>query len=119
VRSELEVAVAEQQGRPTVATMTGELDLSTGPEAYVRAAELLGERPRLVLDLSGVTFCDSSGFNVLLRLRRRVVEAGGRLALVAPPVQIARLLALTGADAVFAVYADVGTAVASLTDTGS
>lgn len=114
--SELKVTVTERQGRLTVASMSGELDLSTAAEAYVRAAELLGGGPDLVVDLSGVTFCDSSGFNVLLRLRRRVVEAGGRLALAAPPLQIGRLLTLTGADAVFAVYGDVAEAVAAQAD---
>lgn len=114
--SELKVTVTDREGRLTVAAMEGELDLSTASEAYVRAAELLGERPLLVMDLSGVTFCDSSGFNVLLRLRRRVIEADGLLALAAPPVQIGRLLALTGADAVFAVYGDVDEAVAACKD---
>lgn len=109
---ELTVTVAEQRGRLTVAALTGELDLTTAADAYVRTTALLDDRPDLILDLSGVTFCDSTGFNALLRLRRRVLEAGGRLALAAPPVQIGRLLTLTGIDTAFAIHGSVDDAVA-------
>ncbi|WP_327286833.1 STAS domain-containing protein [Streptomyces sp. NBC_01198] len=109
--SDLKVAVAEERGELTVVAMTGELDITTAAEAYVSTTALLVGRPDLIVDLSGVTFCDSSGFNALLRLRRRVVEAGGWLALAASPKPIGSLLTLTGTDTVFAVYRNVAEAV--------
>ncbi|SHN12724.1 STAS domain-containing protein [Actinacidiphila paucisporea] len=115
---DLKVSVVEQRGRLTVAALKGELDLTTAAEAYVGATALLGGHPDLILDLSGVTFCDSTGFNALLRLRRRVLEAGGWLALAAPPAQIGRLLTLTGIDVVFAVHGSVADAVAAYEDVG-
>jgi anti-sigma B factor antagonist len=99
------VNVAEvPDGRIAVTTVTGELDVQSAPAVYRRALEALTRCPLMVMDLSGVTFCDSSGFNALLRLRRRAEEAGTRLALAAPPGQVARLLALTGVDTAFPVY---------------
>ncbi len=94
--------------------MTGELDLLVAPELYQRGAHALEEHHSLILDLSGVTFCDSSGFNALIRLRRRAEEAGGRLLLAAPPRQVELLLALSGAQALLPTYATVEEARAAL-----
>ncbi|MFC8001963.1 STAS domain-containing protein [Streptomyces olivaceus] len=57
-----------------------------------------------------VVFCDSSGFNALLRLRHRALEAGSRLALAAPPDAVGRLLTLTGANTVFPLYGSLAEA---------
>ncbi|MFJ9376157.1 STAS domain-containing protein [Streptomyces sp. NPDC101455] len=109
------VNVAEvPDGRIAVTTVIGELDTQSGPAVYRRALEALTPCPLVVVDLSGVTFCDSSGFNALLRLRRRAEEAGSRLALAAPPGHVARLLALTGVDTVFPVYGSLTEAKAEL-----
>ncbi|WUH89602.1 STAS domain-containing protein [Streptomyces sp. NBC_00433] len=112
------VTVVEQRGRLTVAAISGELDFTSAAEAYVRVTSLLRDHPDLILDLSGVTFCDSTGFNALLRLRRRVMESDGRLALAAPPAQIGRLLTLVGADIAFALYSTTAEAVAGYEGTG-
>jgi anti-sigma B factor antagonist len=119
VGEDLEVTIAEQHGRLTVAAVTGELDITTAAQMYVGATALLADRPDLIVDLSGITFCDSTGFNALLRLRRRVIEAGGWLALAAPPVEIGRLLTLMGIDVAFAVYSGTAEAVAAYEDAGS
>jgi anti-sigma B factor antagonist len=47
--------------------VTGELDLATAPELLERVRTTLVDRPgAIVLDLAGVTFCDSSGINALV-----------------------------------------------------
>ncbi|MBM9623901.1 STAS domain-containing protein [Streptomyces zhihengii] len=90
--------------------VTGELDMSTAPSLYRRGtAALSSPDVALILDLSQLSFCDSSGFNTLLRLRRRAQEARG-LALVAPPEQVLRLLALCGDDDIIPVHPDLATA---------
>lgn len=113
VTDDVRLSVGETSGPLAVARLDGELDMMSAPEVYVRATELLESHPHLVLDLSGVTFCDSTGFNVLLRLRRRVLEAEGWLALAAPPPKVGQLLALTGTEDVFAVYDSPAAAVAA------
>lgn len=110
---DLRLNVLETGDRLVVAEVVGELDMSTATAFYVRATALLDDHPDQILDLSGVTFCDSSGFNAVLRLRRRVEETGGWFALAAPPLQIGRLLTLTGAETVFAVYDTRDEAVAA------
>ncbi|MFJ8143138.1 STAS domain-containing protein [Streptomyces sp. NPDC096013] len=94
----------DPEGRLAVATVTGDLNVGSAPAVYQLALEAIHRWPHVIIDLSGVTFCDSSGFNALLRLRRRAQESGNRLSLAAPPTQVARLLTLTGAGTVFPVY---------------
>ncbi|MEW2545999.1 STAS domain-containing protein [Streptomyces sp. NPDC047002] len=111
--SDLTLAVHSVRGARAVVSVEGDLDLNTAGELYARAGALLAAQPLMVMDLSGVAFCDSSGFNSLLRLRRRADEAGGQLVLAAPPPNVARLLALTGAEGVFAVYGTRSEALAA------
>jgi anti-sigma B factor antagonist len=83
----------------TVVTVTGEVDIATSPQ--LRAA--LAERPQagglLVLDLTAVTFMDSSGLSVILTLQRDTVASGERLAVVCPPGPARLLFEVTGVDA--------------------
>ncbi|WP_158754824.1 STAS domain-containing protein [Streptomyces sp. NRRL F-2580] len=52
-----------------VAAVTGALDIHTAQRLGEEAITVLTAHPHLVLDLSQVTFCDSSGLNTLIRLR--------------------------------------------------
>jgi anti-sigma B factor antagonist len=54
--------------------------------------------PHLVLDLSEVPFCDSSGLSALIMLHRWAGEAGGSLTLAAVPDRMVRLLQMSGVD---------------------
>ena len=51
---------------------------------------------KLVLDMSGVTFMDSSGIAVLLRARRQMEHTGGTLRVTAIPAQARRVLDAAG-----------------------
>ena len=53
---------------------------------------------RLTLDLSGVTFMDSSGIAVLLRAYRRLGELGGAVKVVHVPAQAGKVLRAAGLD---------------------
>lgn len=81
------------------------MDYLTGSVFRAAAQGLLDPLVRrLVLEMSGVDFLDSSGLNVLLWLRRRVADAGGSLALAGVPPRVQQILSMTGADAVLPVY---------------
>ena len=83
--------------------LTGEID-------HHRAGELIRqlESPRVVeLDLSGVTFMDSSGIALLLRLHRALALTGGKLQVVQVPRQPAKVLKAAGLGRLFSIsYAD-------------
>ncbi|MFC9816734.1 STAS domain-containing protein [Streptomyces virginiae] len=55
------------------------------------------------MDLTAMSFCDSSGLNALLGARLHAEEAGHRLRLAAPCQQVVRLLEMTGAIEVFTI----------------
>ncbi|MFF1542505.1 STAS domain-containing protein [Streptomyces sp. NPDC058291] len=84
----------------------GDYDLnSIAPleDALVTAAR---KHSKVVLDVSALTFADSTFLNLLIRIHR---ETGMRLA--GPPANLQRLLEITGADGVLDVRATVGDAV--------
>lgn len=87
--------LTQQYADRTVITVAGEIDLGSCPE-LVRAtlATPLGGR-MLQVDVTGVPFMDSSGLNLLLQLRRRLLAEGGRLLVTGLQHQPARLLLLT------------------------
>ncbi|MEV0407094.1 STAS domain-containing protein [Actinoallomurus sp. NPDC050550] len=84
---------------PTTIQLVGDIDFLTGPalrEALLSA--LLHSRSLLILDLSGVTFCDARGLSVLAGVQNRARSMGITLALTAPSRNMSRLLRITGMD---------------------
>ncbi len=58
----------------------------------------------VVLDMSAVEFCDSTGMNVLLSALKRLRERGGTLEVAAPRPAVRKILQVTGLDSVFVVH---------------
>ncbi|MFE2035587.1 STAS domain-containing protein [Streptomyces scopuliridis] len=107
-----------EQGPWTVLHVTGELDLMTSPEVRQRVHDAVAAgRHALVLDLSQVFFCDSSGVGVLIASRRLLHSCRGRLHLILPArgaeagSHVNRVLAALGVRRLFEVYPDVPAAV--------
>lgn len=83
----------------TIASLEGELDIATVPELRERLLGLLGPGVRLlIIDLSGVSFCDVAGLAVLIGTQRRATARGIVLRLAAPRPQVVKLLHITGLD---------------------
>lgn len=84
--------------------MTGEIDLYTAPTLQAELMAALGASPAsLIVDMSGVEFCDSTGINVLLAAHRHARERGGELQLARPGTATRRVLQVTGLESVFTV----------------
>ena len=80
----LTLSVRSQNGY-TIAAIGGDLDIASVPALREQLREVLGpDASRMVVDLSGVTFCDASGLAVLIGIRRRAGLLGGVLRLAAP-----------------------------------
>ena len=87
------------QGELVQAVLSGEIDLSTVGEVQERLDEAVADGPRvLVLDMREVTFLDSSGLRMLLRLDRHQRERRRRLVVVPGGRRVTRVLELTGTD---------------------
>ncbi|MEV6976880.1 STAS domain-containing protein [Kitasatospora sp. NPDC093806] len=94
------VAVAGELDRDSVDGLRAALDGS--PEEGL---------DRILVDLAGLGFCDSTGLNVLLRARLAAERAGIRLELAGPRPAVARLLAVTEADTVLRIHPGVAAAL--------
>ena len=73
-----------------VVTVVGEVDMTTAPELTKAIDGVAGTARKVVVDLSGVTFLDSSGLNALVRGRRELAAADRELSVVAPPAGVVR-----------------------------
>ncbi|WP_165950151.1 STAS domain-containing protein [Actinomadura sp. GC306] len=84
----------------TTVELTGELDLATAPALLDEVAGLIAREapPRIALEVSRVSFCDSSGINVFIRLWKRAAACGGELVLLRPPARLADLVSRAGLD---------------------
>ncbi|KUN79877.1 hypothetical protein AQJ66_27425 [Streptomyces bungoensis] len=102
-------------GSCLVGRVIGEMDYLTRPACLTLFGDLIATRhPCVVLDLSGVTFCDSAGLNALLAAHRIATSNRASLVLACVPPQLRRVLELTGADQVLTVHDTVAEAVAAL-----
>jgi anti-anti-sigma factor len=94
-----------QHGHSAVFTPTGELDHHTADLLAQPLDEAVDAgTTRLVIDCSGLEFCDSTGLNVLLSARLRVDALGGGVHLVAMRPTVARVFEITGAETVFTLH---------------
>jgi anti-anti-sigma factor len=95
---ELTIAI-QRAGDTHVIALTGELDIATveGVERALLDAES-SDAATIVLDLSGLTFMDSTGVRLVLGATARARADSNRLSLVrgSPPVQ--RVFELSGVD---------------------
>jgi anti-sigma B factor antagonist len=109
------VVVYEVEEPRAIVEVTGELDLGTAPvmKRYVEDAVGAG-RTELVVDLSGVTFIDSTSLAVLVGARERL--PGGRLAVVTTDRRVLAIFEVAGLEDALEVFSTRDEAEAWLTD---
>ena len=70
--------------------------------------------PDMIVNLSSVTYLNSSNIAQLLRLRKRLGAGGGKLRVCSVGSQVWGVILVTGLDKLFEFYDDLATAIASL-----
>jgi anti-sigma B factor antagonist len=97
-----------------VVGLTGEVDLYTAPELKSELLRLVAEGPnRIVVDLTGATFVDSTTLGVLLGAVKRLRLIGGELVIVCSDLNIRRILSITLLDRAFTIYDTLDDALAA------
>lgn len=98
-----------------VIKLQGEVDLYAAPELkdHVNRAIESG-KTKLVLDLSGATFIDSTTLGILVSGMKRLRPRGGMLAVLCPDPTMARIFDITGLNRMFSVHDNLEDALASL-----
>src|SRR4051794_27702086 len=106
----LVVEVSAEQ-RCGVVRVGGELDLATAGPLAARLRLVVSEWRGVVVDLSEVTFVDSTGLGVLVEAHDELRRSGGKLAVVCTHRLARRLLAVTALDTLFPVRDDLASAI--------
>ena len=104
----------DSNGRVPVARLYGEIDLGVSPDVRAALLDALRHHDRLVLDLSGVDYIDSSGVASLVEAYQTARKAGGAIALAAISQPAERVLQLARLDRVFRIHDSVDAATADL-----
>jgi anti-sigma B factor antagonist len=112
--SGFEIEVRRDPTGPFVLSMAGRLNAVSAQRAKDEIKALAGQDgPRLVVDLSGLDFIDSSGLAALVSGFKAASERGGSLRLCGLGRQVASVFALTRLDRVFEIFPGLEEALAS------
>ncbi len=101
-----------QRGESTVLAVRGEVDVYTAPRLREKLVELVAQgNYRIVVDLDGVDFLDSTGLGVLVGGLKRLRTHGGDMTLVCTHQCILKVFEITGLTKVFAIHDTLDAAV--------
>lgn len=107
---EIEVTLEPLPDGGVVVRVEGELDMATSPNLE-KALESADKDGRVVIDLTGCTFLDSSAVRVLLATARTTETANGRVALVARDPGILRVLEIAAVKTLLPVHESLESAL--------
>jgi len=99
------------EASPAVLTPHGELDLHSSPVVKEQLESLIDAQHRkVVVDLSGVSYIDSSGLAVFIEAMQRVVNYGGSFAICGLQENVRHIFNIARLDQVFRIFPDQATA---------
>jgi anti-sigma B factor antagonist len=94
-------------------TLAGEIDLHRSQEVKeALAAPIQRKTSRILLDLSSVSYIDSSGLAVLIEALQRVLGYGGKFGLFGLQESVRNIFGIARLDQVFQIYPDESAALA-------
>jgi anti-sigma B factor antagonist len=96
-----------EEGNYAILELTGEVDLSCSPEARQQILDSLDARQNLLIDLSGVTYIDSSGVASLVEGYQTAKKQKLKFGLVGVSQAVMNVLQLARLDKVFPIHSSV------------
>lgn len=109
----MEMAVEDLAGGVTRVALSGRLDVAGAGRIDLRFSVLAGSRKALVVDLSQVSFLASMGLRTLLTGARTVRSKGGKMVLLSPDANVAKVLEIAGVETLLPIYHDAAAALAA------
>jgi anti-sigma B factor antagonist len=94
---------SEPDAETAVISVQGEVDLATAPRLKWPLVDALDAgRRRLIVDLSDVSFMDSTALGVLIGVRRSLAPTA-RMAIVCSDAEVLRIFEISGLDVAFQI----------------
>jgi anti-sigma B factor antagonist len=94
--------------------LEGEIDLHVSPAIQSSLQEIVKDKPALfIVDMSKVSYIDSSGLAVLIEAMQNVDGYRGKFALVGLQESVRHIFEIARLDQVFRIYPDVDAALAA------
>jgi anti-sigma B factor antagonist len=98
--------------QPNVLPLDGEIDLHVSPRIALSLSQMVKKKPaKLVVDMSRVTYIDSSGLAVLIEAMQSVEEYGGIFAIAGLQETVRSIFEIARLDQVFRIFPDVNSAL--------
>jgi len=98
----------------TVCSIDGEIDINTSPDIKKSFDKLISKKtPKIVINLSKVTYVDSSGLATLVEILKNMRAYDGRLRLTNLAPKIKSLFEITKLEKLFEIMADEGEALST------
>jgi anti-sigma B factor antagonist len=95
--------------------LSGEIDLNAKPNVVAQLEPLIEKKsPAIVVDLSNVSYVDSSGLAIFLDALQRVRSYGGKIALAGLRANVRVVFEIAKLDQVFQIFDDRESAVKAL-----
>ncbi|MEY2555194.1 MAG: anti-sigma factor antagonist [Verrucomicrobiota bacterium] len=99
---------------PDVLPLEGEIDLHVSPEVAESLRAMTAKKPkRVIVDLTKVTYLDSSGLAVLIEGMQNVREYGGKFAIAGMQEIVKHIFDIARLDQVFQIFPTVDEALAA------
>jgi anti-sigma B factor antagonist len=112
VIAEETLPTAVSNPEPNTIALEGEIDLHESPNVREALRNLTEQKlPRVFVDLSGVSYIDSSGIAVLIEAMQRIQAYGGKLALFGIRDSVRTVFEIARLDQVFKIFPDQNAAV--------
>ncbi|HBO54710.1 STAS domain-containing protein [Janibacter terrae] len=101
-----------EAGEVHIVHVSGEIDVTSAAVLRDALEALIADgRRRLTLDLSAVTFMDSTGLGIVVGRLKRLSRHGGTMTVAAAHPRVLRVFSITGLDQLLDVHPDVDAAV--------
>lgn len=105
--AQLQVDITLETGG-AVAQLRGEIDLRSSPKLRAALLQVADRKPtRVIVDLAGVTYVDSSGVGTLVEFKRRLERAGGKVVLSGLQPRVRSVFEITKLDQFFMIAGSI------------
>ena len=103
-----------ESGPVHVVHVAGEVDVTSAAILRDALEALIADgRRRLTLDLTEVTFMDSTGLGIVVGRLKRLARHGGTMTVAAAHERVVRVFTITGLDQLLEIHPDLESAVAA------